>query len=112
MYVCCLFFFFSSRRRHTRSKRDWSSDVCSSDLSLPATTVTPGGRKAKYTVFSVGAGRDLRVPPPLEHLLDRAIRHASAGRSVGDAGRSHIAPRADFLLRRAVLAELVDVGTG
>src|SRR5699024_11926845 len=28
-----LFFFFSSRRRHTRSKRDWSSDVCSSDLN-------------------------------------------------------------------------------
>src|SRR5690349_24993001 len=27
------FFFFSSRRRHTRSLRDWSSDVCSSDLS-------------------------------------------------------------------------------
>src|SRR5699024_12019461 len=27
-------FFFSSRRRHTRSKRDWSSDVCSSDLRL------------------------------------------------------------------------------
>src|SRR5207249_342456 len=26
------FFFFSSRRRHTRSKREWSSDVCSSDL--------------------------------------------------------------------------------
>src|SRR5699024_11347369 len=30
-YFFCLF-FFSSRRRHTRSKRDWSSDVCSSDL--------------------------------------------------------------------------------
>src|SRR5690606_40731117 len=33
---CCisyLFFFFSSRRRHTRFSRDWSSDVCSSDLS-------------------------------------------------------------------------------
>src|SRR2546421_2317668 len=29
--LCC--FFFSSRRRHTRSDRDWSSDVCSSDLS-------------------------------------------------------------------------------
>src|SRR5438874_4634493 len=28
------FFFFSSRRRHTRSLRDWSSDVCSSDLSV------------------------------------------------------------------------------
>src|SRR5215469_18090528 len=31
------FFFFSSRRRHTRSLRDWSSDVCSSDLdSIPS----------------------------------------------------------------------------
>src|SRR6266536_1111449 len=29
------FFFFSSRRRHTRSTRDWSSDVCSSDLPQP-----------------------------------------------------------------------------
>src|SRR5204862_3181336 len=27
-------FFFSSRRRHTRSLRDWSSDVCSSDLDM------------------------------------------------------------------------------
>src|SRR5256884_4498635 len=32
--VVILFFFFSSRRRHTRCSRDWSSDVCSSDLSL------------------------------------------------------------------------------
>src|SRR2546429_5478552 len=29
--MCC---FFSSRRRHTRCSRDWSSDVCSSDLHL------------------------------------------------------------------------------
>src|SRR5207245_5898982 len=29
---CCCCFFFSSRRRHTRCYRDWSSDVCSSDL--------------------------------------------------------------------------------
>src|SRR2546429_9850771 len=29
-----VFFFFSSRRRHTRCSRDWSSDVCSSDLEL------------------------------------------------------------------------------
>src|SRR2546429_5782184 len=28
-----MFFFFSSRRRHTRCSRDWSSDVCSSDLN-------------------------------------------------------------------------------
>src|SRR5699024_11990247 len=39
-YITIIFFFFSSRRRHTRSKRDWSSDVCSSDLAT-------GGRKEK-----------------------------------------------------------------
>src|SRR5438034_11176322 len=33
VYRFKLFFFFSSRRRHTRSLCDWSSDVCSSDLS-------------------------------------------------------------------------------
>src|ERR1039457_3700339 len=35
--ACCLscWFFFSSRRRHTRLQGDWSSDVCSSDLSPP-----------------------------------------------------------------------------
>src|SRR5690349_22563382 len=32
MFLFFFFFFFSSRRRHTRSLRDWSSDVCSSDL--------------------------------------------------------------------------------
>src|SRR5438105_12797886 len=31
-FIVCVCFFFSSRRRHTRSTRDWSSDVCSSDL--------------------------------------------------------------------------------
>src|SRR5690606_40959504 len=31
-FLCCFVFFFSSRRRHTRFSRDWSSDVCSSDL--------------------------------------------------------------------------------
>src|SRR5258707_2702975 len=33
------FFFFSSRRRHTRYWRDWSSDVCSSDLPIPLSTI-------------------------------------------------------------------------
>src|SRR3989449_5541722 len=33
-----VFFFFSSRRRHTRCSRDWSSDVCSSDLVLSLET--------------------------------------------------------------------------
>src|SRR5207237_6233689 len=36
LYLC---FFFSSRRRHTRFKCDWSSDVCSSDLTLGRTQV-------------------------------------------------------------------------
>src|SRR3989440_10857017 len=40
------FFFFSSRRRHTRSDRDWSSDVCSSDLLL-AVPVSALGKKGK-----------------------------------------------------------------
>src|SRR5206468_6135748 len=35
-------FFFSSRRRHTRSDRDWSSDVCSSDLFVPVFLVSIG----------------------------------------------------------------------
>src|SRR6266487_5605150 len=33
IYLLCWCFFFSSRRRHTRWTGDWSSDVCSSDLS-------------------------------------------------------------------------------
>src|SRR5690606_11637040 len=32
LFLSLFFFFFSSRRRHTRFSRDWSSDVCSSDL--------------------------------------------------------------------------------
>src|SRR5262249_56237876 len=32
-FLSLFFFFFSSRRRHTRLVSDWSSDVCSSDLS-------------------------------------------------------------------------------
>src|SRR3712207_6923546 len=40
---CSFFFFFSSRRRHTRYWRDWSSDVCSSDLSHTGKyKITPG----------------------------------------------------------------------
>src|SRR2546429_3864043 len=41
VFTLCVvfFFFFSSRRRHTRCSRDWSSDVCSSDLPLTPFTV-------------------------------------------------------------------------
>src|SRR5207245_7432856 len=55
-----LVFFFSSRRRHTRCYRDWSSDVCSSDLS----TRESGFRiirPEKHTVISDGA-RILTIP--------------------------------------------------
>src|SRR3989449_4619855 len=38
----CFFFFFSSRRRHTRCSRDWSSDVCSSDLESLAMMAEEG----------------------------------------------------------------------
>src|SRR5215469_11081440 len=41
------FFFFSSRRRHTRSLRDWSSDVCSSDLGDPAHRARHEGRDGR-----------------------------------------------------------------
>src|SRR5207249_8458423 len=50
--------FFSSRRRHTRSKRDWSSDVCSSDL-----------------VVSLGQRIDLRTPARAKGVVARPSVH-------------------------------------
>src|SRR6266852_5351255 len=52
------FFFFSSRRRHTRCYRDWSSDVCSSDLFAP-----PRPRSADEDWYRVapGPGRTLAL---------------------------------------------------
>src|SRR5207249_8585803 len=74
-------FFFSSRRRHTRSKRDWSSDVCSSDLveRLRVDTVFLAlPLEAHRTMLSVlkEVGRtvaDVRVVPDLlQHITFRA----------------------------------------
>src|SRR5256885_7624820 len=42
IYLVFFFFFFSSRRRHTRLQGDWSSDVCSSDLTWNTSQVRPG----------------------------------------------------------------------
>src|SRR5690606_40806700 len=53
-----LFFFFSSRRRHTRFSRDWSSDVCSSDLNAAIETAT--GRT--LTIEGIVNGATLRGP--------------------------------------------------
>src|SRR5699024_11656299 len=46
------FLFFSSRRRHTRSKRDWSSDVCSSDLDLISAIGTEITENQAYQLIS------------------------------------------------------------
>src|SRR5207249_7861600 len=71
-----LVFFFSSRRRHTRSKRDWSSDVCSSDLTgSPKRLVTP------WRVITRG-------PAP-----ERARRGRSEERRVGKECRSQWSPQ-------------------
>src|SRR5207253_6704989 len=73
-----LLFFFSSRRRHTRWPRDWSSDVCSSDLG------TVDLRRVYATVLEVAA---LAVPngaPP-------SLLAAAGGGAVAVAERERVA---------------------
>src|SRR5439155_14170968 len=90
-------FFFSSRRRHTRWPRDWSSDVCSSDLVLWGDEVTVALFGAPYAaagpVLRVLAG-DLAITTVDAVLIlaliavgrERAYR--SEERRVGKEGRS------------------------
>src|SRR5699024_11642028 len=52
--------FFSSRRRHTISKRDWSSDVCSSDL-LDSSTNSSGLTQRSITQYLRPSARHLPV---------------------------------------------------
>src|SRR5690606_41027059 len=54
-------FFFSSRRRHTRFSRDWSSDVCSSDLVLDA--------EIADNAHLLGAVRRIKSVSPLTRIL-------------------------------------------
>src|SRR2546422_7140988 len=78
MFVIGSFFFFSSRRRHTRCSRDWSSDVCSSDLS----------QFLLSSVFAKSAG-------PLDLPADRNERSRSPRseeRRVGKECRSRWSP--------------------
>src|SRR2546430_8488840 len=59
--VSCIgvFFFFSSRRRHTRFDCDWSSDVCSSDLSSGQVARLPGREATRGSEASEPAGKDV-----------------------------------------------------
>src|SRR3989449_9573055 len=60
-------FFFSSRRRHTRCSRDWSSDVCSSDLDERARHRESLLLAARE--FTHPRGALLLEPDQAEHLL-------------------------------------------
>src|SRR3712207_7576634 len=64
-----LFFFFSSRRRHTRYWRDWSSDVCSSDLGV----ISAGSRNNTMSHF---AGRILKRYGVNEKAIEAFMEHA------------------------------------
>src|SRR5437868_15231280 len=79
--VVVFFFFFSSRRRHTRSKRDWSSDVCSSDLLI---VDVPGGSgfAATSTINGAGTVTAVTVTNPGSRSEERRV-----GKSVDLGGR-------------------------
>src|SRR2546422_10374089 len=82
-----LFFFFSSRRRHTRCSRDWSSDVCSSDLLH---------RRIKSNVQHQRQAAAVPVGhEPEDERADRSHRQRggrSEERRVGEEGRSRWSP--------------------
>src|SRR6266542_5065297 len=84
MKLISIFLFFSSRRRHTRCYRDWSSDVCSSDLG-PGVTVG-GVTDAAIGTLATGVNADLQVlqiaPAPFE------IGTVTAGLGVQKRGRT------------------------
>src|SRR5206468_6472665 len=86
------FFFFSSRRRHTRSDRDWSSDVCSSDLvPVQPRAVRPDLRGARIIVEVNPATRlsISEMTADVEEEIDVVHRLArSEERRVGKEGRS------------------------
>src|SRR5690606_63106 len=69
-------FFFSSRRRHTRFSRDWSSDVCSSDLSsrksMTAFRVAPAASLALAALLAAGCTSfyEIGIETPIQPKLD------------------------------------------
>src|SRR3712207_2116529 len=77
-----LCFFFSSRRRHTRYWRDWSSDVCSSDL-VPARASRGGEADLGLEAAGRGGGESERAAVGLGDRVDD--REAQAGAAAAGA---------------------------
>src|SRR5206468_7593832 len=70
---------FSSRRRHTRSDRDWSSDVCSSDLFAAMLSEGATAVPAAVTWSPEAEVRIARIPDFIQPMARRAIeRYAEA----------------------------------
>src|SRR5690349_22230952 len=77
-------FFFSSRRRHTRSLRDWSSDVCSSDLGAVAHLVPHPVEHERVGPLDVGTDQPAAGRAVVEVLLDGGgLEGAEAAGGVG-----------------------------
>src|SRR3712207_2648079 len=74
LYVGVFFFFFSSRRRHTRYWRDWSSDVCSSDLYTQAWLFGASFHLARHATGLRRSGED--------HVVSLSDGTEVAGRAV------------------------------
>src|SRR6266513_4845513 len=72
-----IFFFFSSRRRHTRSKRDWSSDVCSSDLEMQRLRVHRQCREQHIVHLGDSARHRMLEHLSFGELLEIETRHPS-----------------------------------
>src|SRR2546422_4766687 len=80
----CIFFFFSSRRRHTRCSRDWSSDVCSSDLGGAAGELAGADHLRDLLLHALHAGLPLLAGVRLDL---RAEAGAAGSRHRADPGR-------------------------
>src|SRR2546422_2847130 len=99
-----LVFFFSSRRRHTRCSRDWSSDVCSSDLVSKA--VGPARDAVVVLVVGIGVGKD----DGLGYRVQQAPPEYDGGRAPGPrrgrrGERLRIDPQGLLQRRRSVLLD-------
>src|SRR5206468_7262065 len=82
------FFFFSSRRRHTRSDRDWSSDVCSSDLDQFGSYAGPPARRSDPTSCPRGLSLNRAQPRAAGSGSDQASGGAGDQPGSSEIGRA------------------------